>query len=79
MALYFFHERSGHDYIVDEHGIDMPDLATVQREAMAGAREIVAAAVLKGRLSLRDCLEIFDAQGALVMRLPFSSVVAIDG
>jgi len=78
MGLYFFNERNGDDYLVDEHGIDLPDLESVRREAVAGARAIVADAVLLGRLSLRECFEIVDAQGDVVLSLPFSSVIEFD-
>lgn len=78
MARYFFHERSVGEYHVDEHGIDLPDLEAVRREAIAGARSIIAAAALTGRLSLEVFFEVTDAQGTLVLTLPFSSAVQID-
>lgn len=78
MARYFFHERSVGGYHIDEHGIDLPDLEAVRREAIAGARSMIAAAALTGRLSLEVVFEVIDEQGTLVLTLPFSSAVQID-
>ena len=78
MPVYFFHERVGDAFHLDEQGIDCLDIETVRREAVAGAREIIAAAILNGRIPLRHCFEIADDQGRLVLTLPFSSTVEID-
>ena len=78
VGLYYFHERNGEEYLADKHGIDLPDLESVRREAVAGAREIIAAAILLGRLSLRECFEIEDAQGNAVLSMPFRSVIETD-
>lgn len=79
MGLYFFNMHIGDEYLSDEDGIDLPDLESVRREAVAAAREMVAAAVLVGRLPLHECFEITDEQGNLVLSMPFSSVVEIQG
>lgn len=79
MSRYFFHMHIGDGYVSDDDGIDLPDLESVRREAVAAAREMVAAAVLLGRLPLHECFEITDEQGNLLLSLPFSSVVEIQG
>lgn len=79
MGLYFSHIHTGDEYLSDEDGIDLPNLESVHRESVVAAREMVAAAVLVGQLPLHECFEIMDKQGNLVLSMPFSSVVEIQG
>ncbi|MGV1873730.1 DUF6894 family protein [Agrobacterium rosae] len=58
--------------ILDEEGSELADLAAAHREAIKDARGLMSAAILQGRdISHRD-IEICDANGNLLLKVPFS-------
>ena len=75
MPLYFFHVRGGSIEADEEEGVDLPDAAAVQAQAIRGARSIIAAEVLEGRLTLTDRIEVQDDAGRVVLTLPFSAAI----
>lgn len=64
--------------IADTEGIVLDDLDSVRREALKGARDIMAADIRDGRLSLRECIVVTDEEGAEVHRLCFADAVSIE-
>ena len=45
MGRFYFHLRAGDELISDDVGIDLPDLSAAKREAVLGARELLAEAI----------------------------------
>lgn len=77
MALYFFNLRNSTGYLSDEEGQECPDLETARAEAVKAVRSILSEEVKAGQLDLRGRLEVNDANGALVLTLPFSETVQV--
>jgi hypothetical protein len=73
VTRYFFHLRSVHGPREDLEGQEFADLAAVEENAMASAKEIIAEGLLGGQPVLTDLsFEICDDRQMLVMRFPFS-------
>ena len=77
MATYFFHLHNEHDVLLDEEGIDLPDLVAIRDHALTEARAIIAADVAEGTINLGLSIEVRDSAGAVVLQLPFSEAVTI--
>jgi hypothetical protein len=77
MALYFFHLRNSSGYLLDEEGQEFPDLETVRAEAVRTVRSILSEELKAGQIDLRGRLEVTDAEGALLLTLPFSETVEV--
>ncbi|NLS06963.1 hypothetical protein HGP14_27060 [Rhizobium sp. P32RR-XVIII] len=75
MAKYYFHIRAGDEFVEDDEGIDLPDLAAVHEEAVNSAREVVADLVHRGERIRSMQFEIVDENGDLIAVFPFRSVV----
>ncbi|MBZ9739737.1 MULTISPECIES: DUF6894 family protein [unclassified Mesorhizobium] len=74
MPRYFFHVRNQQgDLKEDPEGQEFADLASVEQDAMAAAKEILAEELLRGKSVLtKAAFEIVDENNALVLRFPFS-------
>jgi hypothetical protein len=71
----FFHIRSGDQSLsLDEAGLDYPDAKTACREAMRAARGLEAVFVAQEEDPRDFALEIEDASGEVIVRLPFSEI-----
>ncbi|NLS06393.1 hypothetical protein HGP14_24090 [Rhizobium sp. P32RR-XVIII] len=75
MARYFFHIREDDQIEEDLEGIDLPNLAAVQEEALQAAREIVAELVVQGEQIGKKRFEIVDENGDIIAVYPISAVV----
>jgi len=75
MPQYFFHTRGGPVEAEDFEGMELGDEAAAYAEALRGARSIIAGAVLEGRLSLAERIEVVDEAGRPVLTLPFADAV----
>ena len=75
MSRYFFSVRGGPLEAEDELGGELPDLQAVRREALIGARSIIAAEVLEGRLTLSERIEVDDGEGHRVHTLAFADAI----
>jgi hypothetical protein len=75
---YYFNLREGSDYISDEEGLDLPHRDAAFEAAIRGARGLLAAEVLQGRLSLSTIMEVRDDRGEQVFELPFSRAVSVN-
>ncbi|NHT78579.1 hypothetical protein G8E10_23020 [Rhizobiaceae bacterium CRRU44] len=58
--------------IPDEEGSELADLDAARREAIMDARALMSAAILQGRDISHRQIEICDADGDLLMEVPFS-------
>jgi hypothetical protein len=75
MGRFYFHLRQGDQLIRDDEGLDLPDLAAAQHEAVAAARELLAEAVKRGTPSVPDAFVIADEAGRTLGTLPLAAVL----
>ncbi|MGP0090266.1 MAG: DUF6894 family protein [Xanthobacteraceae bacterium] len=64
MARYYFHIRSGADFVRDEQGVDLAGPDHARAEALQSARELCAQAIKRGRDLCADEFVIVDDQGS---------------
>ena len=72
MGIYQFNLRDGHGVIVDEEGIELPDILSVVCEALRSATEFAAEAPVPDGMMF----EITDEAGHLVLALPIRGHVS---
>jgi hypothetical protein len=77
MPRYFLHVVDG-KFLRDEEGQEFTGLDHAKAEAVASARSIMREAIWGGRLPLNESIQITDEQGAVLLEVPFRSVVEID-
>jgi hypothetical protein len=77
MPRFFFHIRDGDELIEDPDGSVLPDLEAARVEAIEGARAIVAAKVLAGKLIDGQKFEITDESGNTLDLIPFKSALIL--
>jgi len=70
--------RDGYD-VVDEEGHDYASLDEARRAAVASARDLMAADIRGGQLSLDERIEITDSAGAVLDTVCFRDVVRVRG
>jgi hypothetical protein len=75
MSRFYFHLRASEQLVSDEDGQDLPDGSAAKLEAIASAREILAAAIRFGQASLPDALVIEDEAGREIDTVPLATVV----
>ncbi len=61
--------------IEDREGFDLPDLDAARREALAGAGEILAHAIRRGRDLLDEAILITDERGQELDRVAFVEAI----
>lgn len=61
----------------DGERLELPDLEAACREAISGARSIMAEELTKGRLRLGCHIEIHDGAGLLLATVPFWDAVSV--
>ncbi len=72
MAHFWFHVRHAEGKLLDEEGMDLPNLRAVCEEIMRSSREL-----LTEELSLTDVrFEVTDVTGRIVVSLPAGMVSA---
>ena len=69
----------GGTVIADDDGVEHADVDSMKEAALKAARDVMCGEVMQGRLCLGCCVEVVDARGALVYRLPFRDALAITG
>jgi Domain of unknown function (DUF6894) len=72
---YYFHLKEGRRLDRDDEGIDLPDLSAAKREALEGAREILAEAVKAGANTVPEALVIADEAGRALEIVPFEILI----
>jgi hypothetical protein len=77
MPRYFFTLRGGDIDTEDEDGIALPDDAAAHERAVDFARDLLAAAVLEGRLALHERIVVRDETGRSVESLSFGQAVGL--
>lgn len=75
MPRYFMHIEDRHGRIEDEEGSELPNLAAAREEALASARQMWAAAILKHHdLGTRRFL-VTESGGATVLTMSFDEAL----
>jgi hypothetical protein len=77
MKRYFFELKGGDIETEDEDGLALPNDAAAHDKAVAFARDLLAAAVLEGRLALHERIVIHDESGRTVESLSFGQSVGL--
>lgn len=77
MPNYYFHIRSSAGLIRDPEGIELPDLDAALAEAKRSARELLADLLKEDAILDGQTFEISDADGLVLARLPFRSVLRL--
>ena len=78
MSRYYFHLRNDIS-VDDEEGEELPSLDAAHAQAVAYARDMTAASVLEhSRINLHHRIEVADEAGAIVLKVEFGDVVAIE-
>jgi hypothetical protein len=71
MPLYYFHVRGGLTETEAEEGLEFPDHKTARDAAIEGARSLMAADVMEGRLDLDARIDVTGEGGELAFSVPF--------
>ncbi len=84
MPIYYFHlvgkDRAGNETRVeDPEGTNCADLSGVREEAVANARELMANAIRQGHDISSRSIEVRDADGKIVLILPFHQAISGSG
>jgi len=70
--FYFFHIRDHEKLIVDETGLELPNLAAARKEAIAAARSFQKEAALTFENIDHQVIEVSDDTGTVLLTVPFS-------
>ncbi len=71
MPMFFFHLRAPEGLERDEIGLDCPDFEAAYLEAYGSIPELTADLIRRGRNPMECAFEIEDAEGKLLITLPF--------
>jgi hypothetical protein len=63
MRRFYFHLRQDGELVLDDEGIELPDVATARREAERGARELLAEAIKASKDTVPEAFVIADEHG----------------
>ena len=75
MPRFFFHIRSNDQSLSqDELGLDFPDVETACSEVLRAARSLEDVFTARGQDPRDHAIEVEDASGEMVFRLPFSDI-----
>jgi hypothetical protein len=75
MGRFYFHLQAGDEIVQDDEGTDLPDLSAAQREALLGARELLAEAIRNGKPEVPEAFVIADEEGRALSIVPFAAVL----
>lgn len=75
----FFHLHECGEATWDEEGSIVHDLETAREGALKSAREIMCAEIREGRLCLSCRIDIADADGKVLLVIPFTDAVKVSG
>lgn len=74
---YYLNIRTDKELIIDDEGVDLPDLGDVAEEAEQAARDILADRIKHGERVDDGIFEILDLHGVTVMTMPIRSVLRL--
>lgn len=76
MPRYFFHVYND-ETTIDREGQDLTDLDAAKREAMRGARDLMAEEVRHGEVTLSHRIEVEDDGGRPLLTIRYADAVLI--
>lgn len=79
MQRYFVNLTEHGLRILDDDGFLASGLDAARQKAVAGAREIMAAEILNGRLCLSTLIEIMDENKLVLTQARFKDLVCVSG
>lgn len=77
MAHFYLHMRSEHDWIKDPDGSEFPSLEEAKVEALASARDLLAARIRAGEVVASHRFEITNRAGDVLAMIPFLDSVEL--
>jgi hypothetical protein len=77
MNRYFFHLHEVGSVVEDTEGLALIDQVAAAEVALRAARDLLAGAVLKGRLPLNDIIVVADGGGKPVFSLTLGEAVGL--
>jgi hypothetical protein len=79
MRRLYFHLHECGETITDDEGAEVEGLAEAQVRALREARSIMSGEVAAGRLCLSCHISVEDAQGTVLLTIPFREALTISG
>jgi len=64
--------------VIDDEGVDLPDVSAARERASKDARHIACTEVLHGHLDLRHRIDVVDESGSVVATVQFKDVLQVD-
>jgi len=77
MARYYLHINNGGGYSEDSEGQELADLDAARTAAIEGVRSLLSEEARQGQLDLSGTIEIADADGNILLIVPFSDAVEL--
>jgi hypothetical protein len=77
MPRYHLNLFNGTGSVIDEEGLEFPDLAAARAEAVRDIRSILSDEVLKGRIDLQGRIEIAEPAGTVCATVRFTEAVEL--
>ena len=77
MPRYFFHVCDGSGVTKDEEGLELSDVDAARREALRGARALMADEIQQGFLTLASLIDVDDEAGRQLFRIRFADAVEV--
>lgn len=77
MPHYFFELRGGDIEADDLEGLELPNDEAAHAKGLVFARDLLAAAVMEGRLALHERIDIRDQMGRMVESISFGQAVGL--
>jgi hypothetical protein len=71
MPRFYLHIDNGHERIEDEEGSELPDFEALREEALASARQLWAAAILKQTDLSHQAFTVTDEGGQEIAQIGF--------
>jgi len=72
------HMTEGDEFIPDLEGIELPNIAAIQKAAIAGASGLIAEAVKQGRRDYSGRFDVEDEHGQKLLTLTFACPIHIE-
>jgi hypothetical protein len=77
VPLYYMHVSNGHGFAEDHEGRNLPDDETARKEAVKGARDLMASELREGQLDLSSFIEVEDETRKPLFTITFAEAVKI--
>lgn len=77
MPKYFLHLRESGSELLDPEGVEFEDVIELKANVLAAARQLLAAELLTGRVTLDQRIDAEDTDGRLVHTLSFCDAFSL--